>query len=118
MNKELQEQIARGAATTWCRCHKCNKILRDSNNLECRKPNSTCNQWYHAYRGALLAFGDQRCVELFNDSLMSSVKELLPTDTSYVSAGDWDGWGQEPYFRKEDFIRDLSNKIKSKEEKI
>lgn len=59
--QELKEQIARSAASEWCRCFKCDKKLRDSNLRECHKPNATCNQWYHAYRGVLLALDDDRC---------------------------------------------------------
>ena len=70
MNKELQDKIARDAATDWCRCFKCDKKLRDCNNVDCQKPNATCNQWYHAYRGALLALEDERCKELFKDKAL------------------------------------------------
>ena len=66
MSKEvLIEQIARGAANDWCRCFKCDKKLRDCNNTDCMKPNATCNQWYHAYRGALLALEDKRVESIF-----------------------------------------------------
>ena len=70
MNKELQDKIARGAATDWCRCFKCDRKVRDSNVRDCHKPNATCNQWYHAYRGALLALEDERCKELFKDKAL------------------------------------------------
>ncbi len=61
---ETKEQIARTAANTWCRCFKCDKIIRGS-GYTCEKEKlQTCLQWYDAYRAALLALSDERIKEL------------------------------------------------------
>lgn len=58
--QELKEKIARNAASTWCRCFKCDKIIRDT-NAKCNKYKLiTCHQWYDCYRTALLALDDSR----------------------------------------------------------
>ena len=53
---------ARNAASTWCRCYKCDGIARNiiSENepairFRCNKDKlETCLKWYDAYRGGLL----------------------------------------------------------------
>lgn len=63
MTQELKEKIAKNAASTWCRCFKCDKIVRDIDGFPypCEKDKlKTCLQWYHGYRTALLALGDER----------------------------------------------------------
>ena len=63
-NKELKEKIARSAATEWCRCFKCNGIIRDTND-ECEPDKLlTCHQWYDGYRTALLALSDNELYKL------------------------------------------------------
>lgn len=64
--KELKEKIARGAATEWCRCFKCNGIVRDTNEKCDKDKLLTCLQWYHGYRTAILALEDDRVEELIN----------------------------------------------------
>ncbi len=60
MNEELKDKIARNAADMWCRCYKCDKIVRDT-NTNCDKDRLfTCHQWYNGYRTALLALEDDR----------------------------------------------------------
>lgn len=60
MTQELKEKIARNAASGWCRCFKCDGIIRE-NHFECDKETlTTCLQWYHGYRTALLALDDDR----------------------------------------------------------
>jgi len=57
---ETKEQIARNAASTFCRCFKCNGIIRET-NCKCDKEKlTTCLQWYYGYRIAMLALGDER----------------------------------------------------------
>ena len=59
MDKELKEKIARNAASEWCRCYKCDGIIRTSNS-QCNKEDMTvCMQFYHGYRTALLALEDE-----------------------------------------------------------
>ena len=61
---ETKEQIARNAANNWCRCFKCDKIIRDTNSPCDKEKLLTCHQWYDGYRTALLALGDERIKEL------------------------------------------------------
>lgn len=63
-NNETKEHIARGAANNWCRCFKCDKIIRDTNSPCDKEKLLTCHQWYDGYRTALLALGDERIKEL------------------------------------------------------
>ena len=60
----IKEEIARSAANTWCRCFKCDKIIRDTKSPCDKEKLLTCHQWYHGYRTALLALGDERIKEL------------------------------------------------------
>ena len=63
-SKDLKDAIARNAASEWCRCFKCDGLIRE-NHLQCDKKSlTTCLQWYHGYRTALLALGDDRLPEL------------------------------------------------------
>lgn len=61
---ETKEHIARNAANTWCRCFKCDKIIRGTNSPCDKEKLLTCHQWYDGYRTALLALGDERIKEL------------------------------------------------------
>lgn len=63
-NATAKEEIARGAANNWCRCFKCDKIIRDTNSHCDKEKLLTCHQWYDGYRTALLALGDERIKEL------------------------------------------------------
>ena len=49
-----KEEIARSAATVWCRCWKCDGIRNDTGSV-CSKPNCTCRQWYDGYRTTKIA---------------------------------------------------------------
>lgn len=54
-----KEDIARNAASVWCRCFKCDQIIRDT-QTRCNKDNLiVCRAWYDGYRTALLALGDE-----------------------------------------------------------
>ena len=60
MEREIKDLIARGAANNWCRCYKCDEIIRGT-NIKCQKDKLvTCQTWYDGYRTALLALGDER----------------------------------------------------------
>lgn len=60
MPTETKEQIARNAANTFCRCFKCDGIIRET-NCKCDKEKlTTCLQWYYGYRIAMLALSDER----------------------------------------------------------
>lgn len=63
MTNELKEKIARNAASTWCRCFKCDGIVRDTNTNCDKERLFTCHQWYNGYRTTLLALGDDRIFE-------------------------------------------------------
>lgn len=56
--QERKERIARGAASEWCKCYQCNCKLPNGNIKDCHKPNATCDKWYNAYSGALLALDE------------------------------------------------------------
>ena len=57
------EEKAKIAATTFCRCHKCDKIAHNviseyepAVTFKCDKSKlKTCLQWYYGYRTALMA---------------------------------------------------------------
>ena len=59
-HSKLKQHIAWDAASIWSKCSSCNGLV--NNKRVCHKPNKACSQWYHAYRGALLALDDDRCV--------------------------------------------------------
>lgn len=62
--RELMELVAKSAACTWCRCYKCDKIIRGTTTL-CDKENLlTCHQWYDGYRTAMMALSDERIKKL------------------------------------------------------
>ena len=50
-----KDDIARNAASGWCRCFKCDGIIRETHTQCDKKKLATCLQWYHGYRTALLA---------------------------------------------------------------
>ena len=53
-----KEKIAKSAASTWCRCFKCDGIV-NSTHEKCEKDKLlTCHKWYDGYRTALLAISD------------------------------------------------------------
>lgn len=54
MEQELKERIARGAASTWSRCFKCDGIVNESGQ-KCEKPSHTCWKWFDGYKTALIA---------------------------------------------------------------
>ena len=63
MATNLQESIARNAASTWCRCFKCDGIINETGQ-KCDKANLyTCRKWYNGYRTAILAVTDLRIAE-------------------------------------------------------
>lgn len=58
MDREQKEQIARNAASTWCRCYKCDGIV-NATGFKCdKKKQATCRKWYDGYRTAMLALGE------------------------------------------------------------
>lgn len=68
--KEIKDKIARNSASGWCRCFKCDGIIRDC-NTKCDKDKLlTCKQWYHGYRTAVLALDD------YKNELLKKIQEL------------------------------------------
>lgn len=63
MTQELKEKIARNAASGWCRCFKCDGIIRENRGKCDKETLTTCLQWYHGYRTALLELDDDRIFE-------------------------------------------------------
>lgn len=54
--KETNDDIARNAASKWCRCFNCDCVVRDKEPYyQCQKPHRTCGAWYDGYRTALIA---------------------------------------------------------------
>lgn len=52
------DEIARNAASTWCRCFKCDGII-NGDSRECDKPHLlTCGQWYDSFRASKLAISE------------------------------------------------------------
>ena len=67
MNNELKDKIARNAASGWCRCFKCDGIIRETKG-KCNKDKLlTCHQWYDGYRTALMALNDDRIPEMLKE---------------------------------------------------
>lgn len=65
--QELMELVAKSAANNWCRCYKCDKIIREfeDTQITCDKSHLiTCHQWYDGYRTAMMALGDERIKKL------------------------------------------------------
>lgn len=62
-SQELKEKIAKSAASTWCRCFKCDDIVNDTKTICDKDKLFTCHQWYNGYRTAVLALGDDRLAE-------------------------------------------------------
>lgn len=60
MTEELKEIIERNAASTWCRCFKCDGELREINSKRDKETLHTCPAWYNGFRTALLALEDDR----------------------------------------------------------
>lgn len=90
MTQELKEKIAKNAASTWCRCFKCDKTVRDIDEFPypCEKEKlKTCLQWYHGYRTALLALGDDR---LFSGLWKPTDCDELPEIDREVIALVWE----------------------------
>lgn len=55
MTQEEKEKIARSAANTWCRCFKCDGIIRTTHD-KCEKDRLvTCHKWYDGYKTAFIA---------------------------------------------------------------
>ena len=54
LENDESDNIARNSASLWCRCYKCDGIINETGN-KCEKPICTCNKWFDAYKGALIA---------------------------------------------------------------
>ena len=54
LENDESDNIARNAASLWCRCYKCDGIINETGG-KCEKPKCTCNKWFDAYKGALIA---------------------------------------------------------------
>lgn len=54
LENDESDNIARNAASLWCRCYKCDGIINGTGG-KCEKPKCTCNKWFDAYKGALIA---------------------------------------------------------------
>ena len=54
LENDESDNIARNAASLWCRCYKCDGIINETGS-KCEKPKCTCNKWFDAYKGALIA---------------------------------------------------------------
>ena len=79
MDKKQKEKIAINAANTWCRCFKCDGIIRDSNDKCDKNKLLTCHQWYHGYRAALLALDD------YEQQMMKDATDV----TVHIDAGNY-----------------------------
>lgn len=85
MEQELKEKIARNAACEWCRCWKCDCIVNET-GLQCDKDSLlTCNQWYHGYRTALLALGDERISNGCDDDHLEDMSDDYTNNISLAS---------------------------------
>lgn len=49
-----KDQLARSAASEWCRCFKCDGIVNET-QLPCWKPGATCLKWCDAYKAVRIA---------------------------------------------------------------
>ena len=88
------EKIAHEAASTYCRCSKCNGINRDT-GLNCVKDdcrNLTCNQYFIGYETALIA------LERMNDVLGNPVEKVQHKDCLELKT--YRHWINEENFKK------------------
>jgi DNA repair ATPase RecN len=77
MDKELKDNIARNAASQWCRCFKCDGVV-NATHENCDKNNlMTCLKLYDGYRTALLALGDDRVKEMNETSETEEKNKLI-----------------------------------------
>ncbi len=83
MNKELKEKIARNAACIWCRCFKCDGIIRDTHDECDQEKLLTCHQWYHGYRTAMIALENYE-QHIMNDSVDGLVDSRLASEEDDV----------------------------------
>jgi hypothetical protein len=74
MDKKQKEKIAINAANTWCRCFKCDGIIRDTNDKCDKDKLLTCHQWFHGYRTALLALNDYE-QQMMKDAVVMEAHE-------------------------------------------
>ena len=58
------ELVAKSAACTWCRCYKCDKIIRGTQTTCNKEKLLTCHQWYDGYRTVMNALSDERIKKL------------------------------------------------------
>lgn len=78
---KTNEEIARGAANTWCRCFKCDGIVNHG-GYKCEQPGATCHKWYDGYRTAMLAL-EMRKEAKENDEGYKKAKEEYDYYTIY-----------------------------------
>ena len=62
--RELMELVAKSAANNWCRCYKCDEIIRGTQTTCNEEKLLTCHQWYDGYRTAMIALSDERIKKL------------------------------------------------------
>lgn len=55
---ERLDQIARDAASTWCRCFKCDGTVNETHEKCDKEHCRTCLKWYNGYRTAKIALSD------------------------------------------------------------
>ena len=89
-----KEKIAKSAASTWCRCFKCDGIV-NSTHEKCEKDKLlTCHKWYDGYRTALLAISD------YEQQLMAKAVD----STVHIDAG---GYPYIPQMELYDYDKDI-----------
>lgn len=84
-----KEKIAKNAASTWCRCFKCDGIV-NSTHEKCEKDKLlTCHKWYDGYRTALLAISD------YEQQLMAKAVKVNISNASEETIDKVIGWIEE-----------------------
>ncbi len=58
-----KEDIAKNAASTWCRCFKCDGVIREGHCKCDKKTLTTCLQWYHGTGYQITSYGLQAIKE-------------------------------------------------------
>ena len=89
-----KEKIAKNAASTWCRCFKCDGVI-NSTHEKCEKDKLlTCHKWYDGYRTALLAISD------YEQQMMAKAVDV----TVHIDAG---GYPYIPQMELYDYDKDI-----------
>ena len=93
MDKMVElEKIAHEAASTYCRCSRCNGVNPDMGTNCCKERSLTCNRYFIGYETALIA------LERMNDVLGNPIEKVQHEDC--LGLKSYRHWINEENFNK------------------